>query len=86
MTRDSFNFDGGSAYRLDGGRILVAFTSPYDDRAFNLEYAMRAYEVDKDGRAVVYVTVPHSRDALEHQGSYRFVPRHTIYGEAAAAP
>ncbi len=28
MTRDSFNFDGGSAYRLDGGRILVAFTSP----------------------------------------------------------
>ena len=47
---------------------------------------MRAYEVDKDGRAVVYVTVPHSRDALEHQGSYRFVPRHTIYGEAAAAP
>ena len=47
---------------------------------------MRAYEVDKDGRAVVYVTVPHSRDALEHQGSYRFIPRRTIYGEAAAAP
>ena len=28
MTRDSYNFDGGSAYRLEGGRILVAFTSP----------------------------------------------------------
>ena len=27
-TRDLFNWDGGSSYRLEGGRILVAFTSP----------------------------------------------------------
>ena len=47
---------------------------------------MRAYEVDKDGRAVVYVTVPHSRDALEHQGSYRFIPHRTVSGEGKAAP
>ena len=28
MVKDLYNYDGGSAYRLDGGRILVAFTSP----------------------------------------------------------
>jgi hypothetical protein len=45
MVKDLFNFDGGSAYRLESGRILVAFTSPYDTRLWNQKYSMRAYEV-----------------------------------------
>ena len=86
MTRDSYNFDGGSAYRLEGGRILVAFTSPYDSRLWNQKYSMRAYEVDKDGDSVVYITVPHDSDALESQGAYRMIPMKTVYGEATSPP
>ena len=86
MTRDSYNFDGGSAYRLDGGRVLVAFTSPYDNRVWNTKYSMRAYEIDKDGNAIVYITVPHDSNALESQGAYRFIPMKTVYGESSEAP
>ena len=74
------------AYRLEGGRILVAFTSPYDDRVWNTKYSMRAYEIDKDGTAIVYIVVPHDSDALESQGAYRFIPMRTVYGEATSAP
>ena len=74
------------AYRLEGGRILVAFTSPYDDRVWNTKYSMRAYEIDKDGAAIVYIIVPHDSDALESQGAYRFIPMRTVYGEASSAP
>ena len=39
-TRDQFNWDGGSAYKLDGGNILVAFTSIYPTRDYNGNYSM----------------------------------------------
>jgi hypothetical protein len=86
MVRDMYNYDGGSAYRLESGRILVAFTSPYDSRLWNQLYSMRAYEVDKDGEAIVYITVPHESDALESQGAYRMIPMRTVYGETDSAP
>ena len=85
MTRDLFNFDGGSATRLHGGRILVAFTRPYDTRTWNEKFSMRAYEVDKDGNAIVYIIVPAS-GTLAAQGSYRFIPHRTVSGEGKAAP
>ena len=86
MTRDSYNLDGGSAYRLEGGRVLVAFTSPYYSRLWNQKFSMRAYEVDKDGNAIVYIVVPHDSDALESQGAYRMIPMRTVYGEGITAP
>ena len=42
---------------------------------------MRAYEVDKDGNAIVYIVVPHDSDALESQGAYRMIPMRTVAGE-----
>ena len=39
-TRDLFNWDGGSVNRLEDGRILVAFTSPYDVRPTDMRYSM----------------------------------------------
>ena len=86
MVKDLYNYDGGSAYRLDGGRILVAFTSPYDSRSWDEEFAMRAYEVDKDGDVIVNIVVPHESDALEAQGAYRFIPMKTVLGETTSAP
>lgn len=121
MTRDGFNFDGGSASRLEDGRILVAFTSPYDNRLWNDKYSMHAYvdltrcflysrlpsvniaspsgkpvrcnnvgvtaryEVDKDGRAVIEIVVPHT-GSLGSQGSYRFIPMKTVDMENTVAP
>ena len=85
MTRDGFNFDGGSAQRLANGRILVAFTSPYDNRKWNEQYSMRAYEVDKDGESIVEIIVPHS-GSLGTQGAYRFIPMNSVDQESSAAP
>jgi hypothetical protein len=84
--KDLYNWDGGSAYRLSGGRILVAFTSTYNNRLWNELYSMRAYEVDKDGEVIVTIVVPHDSDALEHQGAYRFIPWATTAGESNTAP
>ena len=57
-TRDLFNWDGGSINRLENGRLLVAFTSPYSSRTFNAEYSMVAYEVNPEGVADVSIIVP----------------------------
>ena len=85
MVRDLYNFDGGSVRRLESGRILVAFTSPYSTRLYDEKYSMRAYEVDKDGEAIVSIVVPHS-GPLGGMGSYRFVPMKTVSGESRDAP
>ena len=58
----------------------------YDNRLWNQKYAMRAYEVDKDGTAIITITVPHESGALESQGGYRFIPMATTGGESNTAP
>lgn len=85
-TRDLFNWDGGSVYRLDGGAVLVAFTSPYSQRVYNHAYSMYAYEVDKDGEAMVSMAVPHATGSLENTGGCRFVPWKSINGESTSCP
>ena len=66
--------------------VLVRGVLRYDSRLWNQKYSMRAYEVDKDGDSVVYITVPHDSDALESQGAYRMIPMKTVYGEATSPP
>ena len=85
-TRDLFNWDGGSINRLENGRLLVAFTSPYSSRTFNPEYSMVAYEVDPQGVAVTSIVVPAGTEQLEKQGAYRFIPWKSALGESASAP
>ena len=85
-TRDLFNWDGGSINRLENGRLLVAFTSPYSSRTFNPEYSMVAYEVDPEGVAVTSIVVPAGTEQLEKQGAYRFIPWKSALGESASAP
>ena len=83
---DLYNWDGGSVERLADGRLLVAFTSPYDQRAYDRKHAMGAWEVDRDGDAIVEIAVPHGTRQLTRQGAYRFLPWHSIHGEATEAP
>jgi hypothetical protein len=45
----------------------------------------RRFQVDKDGTALVYIVVPAS-GPLGQQGSYRFNPMKTVYGESRTAP
>ena len=85
-THDSYNWDGGSAQRLSNGRILVAFTSPYNQRAFNANYSMMAWEVAPSGGVLSRVTVPHSLGQLTTQGGYRMIPWASVGGETSEAP
>ena len=86
VLRDIFNWDGGAVERLASGRVLVAFTSPYDAKGYDTDYAMTAYEVDKDGAAIIAIAVPHGTDQLTHAGAYRFIPWSSIMGEATDPP
>ena len=47
---------------------------------------MMAWEVDKDGDAVVSLIVPHASGALSSQSAYRFIPWHSIGGESTDVP
>ena len=91
MTHDLFNWDGGSAYRLASGLVLVALTSPWDKHAegfrdWNANYSMMAWEVAPSGGVLSRVTVPHSLGQLTTQGGYRMIPWASVGGETTEAP
>ena len=91
MTHDLFNWDGGSAYRLASGLVLVALTSPWDKHAegfrdWNANYSMMAWEVAPSGGVLSRVTVPHSLGQLTTQGGYRMIPWASVGGETSEAP
>ena len=82
MTHDQFNFDGGSVYRLASGHNLVAFTSLFNNRAYNQNYSMYAWEADgTTAEARSTIIVPHGTDAMKTSGGYRMTPWNSIHGE-----
>ena len=87
MTHDQFNWDGGSAYKLDDGHIVVAFTSVYNNRHYNANYSMYAWEVDQgSGDVRNTVIVPHGYSAMQSSGGYRMIPWNSIGGEGSVTP
>ena len=100
MSVDAFNNCGGSAYRLPGGTVLVAFTAmsqaPSEHNA-NLTRTAYAWEVDTDTarthmggergaevKATMRIPIPHDDAGL--QNGYRVVPWHSIAGEQSTPP
>jgi hypothetical protein len=87
MTHDQFNWDGGSAYRLANGNVIVAFTSVYPTRDYNPNYAMYAWEVDgTTAERKTQIIVPAGYNAMQSSGGYRMTPWDSIGGEGADEP
>ena len=95
MSVDAFNNCGGSAYRLPGGTVLVAFTAMSQAASghdANLTRTAYAWEIDVDGSddgtptiiASMKIPIPHS--TAGDQNAYRLTPWSTVFGESTEDP
>ena len=91
-TRDLFNWDGGSVYRLADENYLIAFTaldtaaSAHNSSKVRTTYA---WEVDfHSGNPVVrsslLLPIPHEDAGT--QNAYRITPWNSVYGESTDTP
>ena len=91
MTTGQYNWDGGSAYRLESGHVLVGVTSPYNGRgagmrAYNANHSMTGWEVDEHAQVRAKLTIPHPYDQSKAKGGYRLLPWKSVGGESQDAP
>jgi len=85
--RDTWNEVGGSAFRLENGHYLVAFSS-VDASAQNPRGSALIFELDIHGNHTLTTTlaIPTPTSNIGTQNGYRFMPWHSINGESFSTP
>ena len=88
LSRDAFNFDGGTVELLADGRYLVGFTNTVEgQRAWNPHGDMLLFEVDDAARVRAMMTVPRpTQTGGVRNGGYRTLPWESIGGESSQSP